>query len=887
MQDKIAKNRFLNAYSALSAITPKAPFMSVKGNTYKKKQYVRLSTVVVGPEVPIYYTTNGKEPFARYENGSWIRSPGAQEYKGQAIEIKPNNKFNPTTIKALSLVHNVPSQTVSETYRIISKPKAVAKRKVKNGKSVYWTVKVKNRCSVVLAGRNAKKAKVLKKQTFKVFKKKSTKKFPFTIIFRSNKNDGTSISRKFRAKNITQKGIVATRAMPMSGEIDPDDEGDMDSLDPPTFSVNGGTYGDPVSVAINDQRGDATYYTTDGTDPETSTTRILYNGQAIQISAAGLTELKAINTWVEDGEREYSDAEEDEYEIVYPPTFSLASGTYGYDANRTVTLGALQGATYYSTDYGYTWNEYEAGAQIPVRSYTELWAYNQVDHIRKDTTSRYAISEKKMGAFGAGALSAAYENPQQWANIAPVLFPGANLTADPSGDKDLTELVDQSHIIGVQEMDAGPGWKNYNQLPGSVFMDKFNGDYVRGKVNELKADPDLINAASGSDATQINASWDSSTVNPPEAEDEEKLKITGGNCTLNGEYPYLTELRIESYGATQLLGDYPDLQYIHMNSYANLNLAGSFPSLLGVYMPGGQLLLGTDSLGFETDSANIINENGDITIYTAKDTPIVDSNIVTNGKIAVRGAGQQAPASWFHAAGSFFGAGNVITLGGLNDDNTQKFWQVPVFFSQSGISIVNCKMNWLQGCFTSRNGTMVLSGSDIDVFRGFLFAQKGIDPSQTLAKEGVYAEGGAFNLPTGLFNESYQPIGGSAGKINHVMYATMPEKFSQIQNGDAFLVALTANRYTWGADPEDCADCFDTYESPWENPYEDPEESDEEWEEEPDDYPEGWEVDMDQLTDAERAEWEANAEIEIATAQQLSDIRNNLSKNYRLTSQRT
>jgi len=473
-----------------------------------------------------------------------------------------------------------------------------------------------------------------------------------------------------------------------------------------------------------------------------------------------------------------------------------------------ITINDMEGDTYYSLDSGDTWELYMQGELIPVEDHGEVWAYNALNeidgmvaqntYIKPETPS---VPQGKLGAFGAGFLTAMYENPQQWANVLPFLYSNTELTADTNNKKDLLELIDNSCFVGVQEMGVdGNTWKNYDQLAGSVFSDNFNGAYVGGVVNDLKNNPNLTNAATSGAVTIIDGAWDNSTVNPTGAASAQKLKITGGNSTLNGDYPALTEVRVESYGGTQLLGNYPNLEYIYMTSWANLNLAGNFPSLRGVYMPGGQLLLGTAALGFKASGADIINESGNITVCTAQDTELINSNIVTNAKIAIRGAGTQSAASQFNADGAFFGAGNALTLGGLHDDNTENFAQVPVFFAHS-VSIVNCDMELLQGSFTSRDGTMVFSGSDIDVFRGFLFAPQGIDGNQTTAKEGVYIEGSAFNVSSGLSNENYQPNGGTLGTISALQCAPVPEKFGMIQNGTAFLGAVkTADRYTLGSD---------------------------------------------------------------------------------------
>lgn len=76
----------------------------------------------------------------------------------------------------------------------------------------------------------------------------------------------------------------------------------------------------------------------------------------------------------------------------------------------------------------------------------------------------------------------------------------------------------------------------------------------------------------------IQSQWDNSTINPDSANNE-SIKITNGNCTLNGNYDKIEEIKLENYGGMQLIGDFPNLKYIYKTSWGNLNLAGNFPSL--------------------------------------------------------------------------------------------------------------------------------------------------------------------------------------------------------------------------------------------------------------------------------------------------------------------
>jgi len=668
--DKKTKHPMLNAAEAVKAartgIFP--PYVAIETNgTYERKRTCPSNTNVMIRALAkgkgeTYYSVDGKK-FKKINSGTSkkisLKASKGDKKKTTKKEIRAYNKVNGTK-----------STTVKKTYTIVHNPTApnnVIKTTTRSGttiKKITFKLKIPNLTKPFqfYVGKQQENPKWTERAaaSFKIQNKKNIGRYNEAgHIFVRNVVNG--VASKFVRIKLKEATTTIPRSLVMRfstvGE-EPDEEteealdfeDEFEILDSPDFSKETGTYAassaHPLSITIDNTKSyTITKYTTNGTDPIVNGT--LYYGQAFQFNTAGTTTIRAVNArYDEDGELEYSEETEEEYIIVTPPTISLASGTYS--GTQYTTLGNLQGDTYYSTDYGYTWKLYEEGQQIPIKAYTKLLAVNEVDGVRSDEAEEasrtYAIIEKKMGAFGAGFMTNAYENPQSWANVLPIVFPNTNLVADQNEQKDLVELVDNSHFVEVQEMSpTRTNWKNYDQLPGSVFMDNFNNAYISGMVTNLKSAPALINAATSGPVTTINGAWDDSTVNSAGAADAEKLKITGGNFTLNGDYPSLTEIRIESQGGTQLLGNYPNLEYIYMISNANLNLVGNFPSLKGVYMPGGQLLLGTADCSFNTTGANIINETGSITVYAAQETQILSSNIVTNGKIAIRGAGAQAP----------------------------------------------------------------------------------------------------------------------------------------------------------------------------------------------------------------------------------------------------
>ena len=390
------------------------------------------------------------------------------------------------------------------------------------------------------------------------------------------------------------------------------------------------------------------------------------------------------------------------------------------------------------------------------------------------------IYTKKAGAFGAAFLTEVYENPEKWQNILPVF--AEKIETNDNGKTDIIGLSDKSYFAATQDTSVNAekysGWDN---LPDTVFMNNLNGQYVAGYLNDLKENqefPDNDNTS-----TVIDAAWDKSSVNPTDAAEAEKITVTGGNFTLDGDYGNLKELRLNNNGSAQLLGNYDKLEYIYTDNYINLNLAGNFPSLKCVYMPGGQLLLGTANKGFTASGASIINQNGSITVYTAKDVSLNGCEVATNGKIAIRGKSGSNEASKFRAASAMFAAGNTIVLGDMNDNNTEVWDDLPSFVSQSGISIINCTFDRLQGAFLSRNDKMKIAGCDIDTLDGFIYSQKGIDGTDKTATEGVYVETENFNLETNVPTGNYQPTAGEnadVGGIKHIEYAQLPSKLTKV-----------------------------------------------------------------------------------------------------------
>ncbi len=393
----------------------------------------------------------------------------------------------------------------------------------------------------------------------------------------------------------------------------------------------------------------------------------------------------------------------------------------------------------------------------------------------------------KVGVFGAGYLTSAYENYEKWKTIIPLFEDNINLNEDSAGKRSLIELAGKSGFIPIGEQEVSDKWSNYESLPGAVISENFSTNGVSEYINQVKQDNPVFSVGSD-ESFMIQAQWDNSTVNPSGA-DAKSIKISGGNCTLNGNYKNVKEIKLENGGGTQLIGDFPNLKYIYKTSWSNLNLAGNFPSLECIYMPGGQLLLGTAEKGFSANNATIINETGSIAVYTAKDINIADSEILSNQNILMRGSGKDADESKLNVENTLMAAGSCVMFEDMNDCNLSRYEKLPVFYSQYPISLINCNFKLMQGLFMVKSGAIIMAASDIDIMRGFLAAQNGINEYQASSSTGFYLDTYSYNIPTGIHSLNKQPDGSEKiGRISGVEYADFPiELLSKVGNAEKFL----------------------------------------------------------------------------------------------------
>lgn len=448
---------------------------------------------------------------------------------------------------------------------------------------------------------------------------------------------------------------------------------------------------------------------------------------------------------------------------------------------------------------GYEYAKYNINGNMLEFNHTVLSDSDLSVHVLSDIISEddptKDSGEGKTGIFGAGFLTSAYDNYEKWKTIIPLFDTDISIAENGSGQKDVLELARKSGFIPIQEQAVGSDWENYDKLPTAAISNNFNDDAVSQYISQLKQDNPVFSI--GSDKSfVIQAQWDNSTINPSDA-DTKSVTINGGNCTLNGEYRNIEEIKLENGGGTQLIGDFPNLKYIYKTSWSNLNLAGNFPSLECIYMPGGQLLLGTADKGFSSDNTMIINEKGSIVVYTAQNTKITDSELLSTQNILVRGSGKNEAVSEFNAENTLIAAGGSIMLEDMNDSETNRYENIPVYYAMYPISFINCNFNLMQGLFMTKSGAIIMAASDIDTMRGFLVAPNGINEYQVNSATGTYIDTYSYNISPGINSLNAQPDGSERiGSINKVEYTDFPiEQLSKVGNAEKFLSDINSSEF--------------------------------------------------------------------------------------------
>lgn len=380
-------------------------------------------------------------------------------------------------------------------------------------------------------------------------------------------------------------------------------------------------------------------------------------------------------------------------------------------------------------------------------------------------------TDYKSGAFGAAFMADVYNRPEEWQQVLPFLYENGALP-----EKDLAALGAASAFLPVDGASAAEGWKNADRLPEDVFGNHLSADDIPDYIKTIRNESPVFDICRDSEnLVMIDADSGRETVNPAEAADAQSMIVSGGNFALDGNYENLEEIRFNNWGGAQLHGSYPNLKYIYMPTWGNLNLAGDFPSLECVYLNGGQILLGTGSEGFSADNATILADHGTVILYTAKDFDLKDSRVLSLNHIVLRGAGRDSEGSAFRAENTLFATCGTIAFEDMHDINTETYGNLPVFYAEKPISVVNSEIDMLQGCFLSQTGSMVLTESDIGTLRGFLFAPEGINEQALNSAAYVYINTYSYNLQPEIRSLNTQQSGiWKKGTVRSLQEARFP-----------------------------------------------------------------------------------------------------------------
>lgn len=179
---------------------------------------------------------------------------------------------------------------------------------------------------------------------------------------------------------------------------------------PPIAKPTSGSYVEKVTVELIQDDGLPIYYTTDGSEPAGSSTKILYDGQPIEITLD--TEIKACAYRASDGKYSSTVSYEykilpdrpylfDEGKVLLPDINSLTTKTNVYASDKNVYGNIADGSEVY-----YTFSDLDAENPVigddPETSWVKVSKQNPVIEIDKNTTVR--LITNKLGKYSEPAI---------------------------------------------------------------------------------------------------------------------------------------------------------------------------------------------------------------------------------------------------------------------------------------------------------------------------------------------------------------------------------------------------------------------------------------------------------------------------------------------------
>lgn len=172
------------------------------------------------------------------------------------------------------------------------------------------------------------------------YKKGNDATSDYTGAIELNGSNGESINLKvYAVKTGLENSVINELVYTIQNEVTPD----------PSFSPLGGTYQAAVGVTLSCSDNTATiYYTTDGSSPDTSSTKITYNAP-FNISSSSTVKAIALASG-----KTASNVITQIYTIipakVATPVISPQTGSYDADQDFSIICGTQSAAIYYTTD---------------------------------------------------------------------------------------------------------------------------------------------------------------------------------------------------------------------------------------------------------------------------------------------------------------------------------------------------------------------------------------------------------------------------------------------------------------------------------------------------------------------------------------------------------
>jgi len=262
----------------------------------------------------------------------------------------------------------------------------------------------------------------------------------------------------------------------------------------PIINPAGGTFTNAQTVTIyNIANGDTAYYTTDGTNPESSNTRIVYSGpftvyQSETIQAAGY-----------DSTTGWSAVTSAVFYIngtgsLQAPVISPDGGTF--TTSQTVTIGDIYGTAYYTTDGS---NPANSSAAV---AYTGPFTVYQSETINAANSSSAGWSAATSASFDIGSSSTTQPQSgyQRHGRGIRVFARGKELKFDVqpiiTNGRSLIPIRQIAEALGLSDNDVSysNGTVTINNGSSQIqFSNNGRQAYLNGKADSLDVPPQIVN----------------------------------------------------------------------------------------------------------------------------------------------------------------------------------------------------------------------------------------------------------------------------------------------------------------------------------------------------------------------------------------------------------